>query len=83
MNVWLWAATVLLLALFPCALVCFRGPLADRIVGLEMTGVIVTLELVLLTQGFNRTPFYDIPLTLAILTFGGGMVFVRFLQRWI
>ena len=83
MNVWLWSATVLLIALIPCGLVVFHGPMEDRLVGLEMTGVVVTLELVLLTQGFHRTPFYDLPLTLAILALGSGLVFARFLQRWL
>jgi len=83
MNSWLWAAVVLELALFPCAWVCHRGKLADRIVGIEMAGVLIALEMILLAQGMNRTSFLDLPLTLSLLTFGGGMVFVRFLQRWI
>jgi len=83
MNVWLWSATVLLIALIPCGLVAFHGAVEGRLVGLELTGVVVTLELVMLTQGFHRTPFYDLPLTLAILALGGGLVFARFLQRWL
>jgi multicomponent Na+:H+ antiporter subunit F len=39
--------------------------------------------MVLLAEGFNRPSFYDLPLTLALLSFGGGMVFARFLQRWL
>jgi len=83
MNVWLWSAAALLLSLIPAGIVCFRGSLEDRLVGLEMASVLVTLEFVLLTEGFHRAPFFDIPLTLAILSFGGGMVFVRFVQRWL
>lgn len=83
MNVWLWAATAMLLSLVPAMVVCFRGPAEDRLAGLEMTGVLVTLEMVLLVQGFHRVPFYDLPLTLALLAFGGGMVFARFLERWL
>ena len=81
-NVWLWGATALLIALIPCGITCFRGKALDRLVGLEMAGVVITLDLVLLAEGFHRLPFYDIPLTLAILSFGGGMVFARFLERW-
>ena len=83
MNVWLWAATALLAALIPCGITVFRGAVEDRIVGLEFAGVICTLELVLLVQGFHRTPFYDVPLTLALLAFGSGLVFARYLQRWL
>jgi len=41
------------------------------------------LTLVLLAQGFDRSPFYDVPLTLAVLSVGGGLVFARFAQRWL
>lgn len=83
MNAWLWAAAGVLLALVGCLVVCFRGPTGDRLVGLEMTGALVTIELLLLCEGFNRPSFYDLPLTLALLSFGSGMVFARFLQRWL
>jgi multisubunit Na+/H+ antiporter MnhF subunit len=83
MNVWLWAAAAMLIALIPAGIVCFRGPVEDRVVGLEFTSVIVTLELVLLAQGFSRSPFYDLPLTLAFLSFGSGLVFARYVQRWL
>jgi multicomponent Na+:H+ antiporter subunit F len=82
-NAWLYCAAALMLALIPCGITCFRGKPADRLVGLEMAGVIMTLDMVLLSEGFQRTPFYDIPLTLAVLAFGSGMVFARFLERWL
>lgn len=83
MNVWLWAALALLLSLVPCLIVSFRGDLADRLVGLELASVLVTIELLLLAQGFHHPSFYDLPLTLVLLSFGGGMVFARFVQRWL
>lgn len=83
MNVWLWAALALLAAMLPCLLLCARGELEDRLVALEMGSVIVTLDLVLLAQGFGRSFFYDLPLMLAFLSFGGGMTFARFLERWL
>ena len=83
MNPWLWTAAVVLVSLIPCGIVCFRGTLSDRLVGLEMTGVLVTIELLLLAEGFHRPSFFDLPLTLAFLSFGGGMVFTRFVQRWL
>jgi multicomponent Na+:H+ antiporter subunit F len=83
MNYWLWAAFGLGLALLPCLYVAARKPAEDRLVALEFASSIVTLELVLLAEGFHRPSFYDLPLTLALLSFGGGMVFARFLQRWL
>lgn len=83
MNFWLWAAFALLFALIPCLYVCGFKPVSDRVVALEFGSCIVTIELVLLSEGFHRPSFYDLPLALALLSFGGGMVFARFLQRWL
>ena len=83
MNAWLIGATVLLFGLIPCGISVFRGTPMDRVAGLEMAGMIEVLILILLAQGFHRIPFYDIALALALLAFGGGLVFVRFLERWL
>ncbi|WNG26434.1 hypothetical protein F0U62_22200 [Cystobacter fuscus] len=83
MNAWLVSAAVLLVALVPCAVTCLRGKPTDRLVGLEMGSIILTLEFILLAQGFHRVPFYDLAVALALLSFGGGLVFARFLERWL
>lgn len=80
---WLMAATGLLWALIPCGIVCFRGKLVERLVALETAGSIATLALLLIAEGFHRFPFYDIALTLALLSFGGGLVFAQFLAFWL
>jgi multicomponent Na+:H+ antiporter subunit F len=82
-NAWLISATVLLFALVPAGIITFRGSSMDRLVGLEMASILTTLTLMLLAQGFQRIPFYDIALAAALLSFGGGLVFVRFLERWL
>ncbi len=82
MNMWLAAAAAILVCLVPCGIVCLRGEPIDRLVGLELAGVIATFVLVLLAEGFHRIPFFDIPLALALLSFAGGLVFARFLERW-
>jgi multisubunit Na+/H+ antiporter MnhF subunit len=82
MNEWLWAAFALILCLIPCFVVCLRGEITDRIVGLEAGGVLCVLILLLLAKGFQREPFSDLALALGLLEFGGGLVFVRFLERW-
>ncbi len=83
MNVWLAGAAVLMFALIPCGIVVFRGEPTDRLVGLEMASMVEVLILMLLAQGFDRIPFYDVALALALLAFGGGLVFARFLERWL
>lgn len=81
MNLWQTAASAVCVALLPCADMCLRGSPERRLVGLEMTGILVTIALVLFTLGFGRAPFMDLPLALAIMSFGGGLVFARFLGR--
>jgi multicomponent Na+:H+ antiporter subunit F len=60
---------------------CLRGTPERRLVGLEMASLIVTIALVLFTVGFGRIPFMDLPLAMALMSFGGGLVFARFLGK--
>lgn len=83
MNAWLIASAVLLFALVPCGVVVFRGDPTRRLVGLEMTGVILTMVLLMLAEGVHNVNFYDLALTASLLAFGGGLVFIRFLERWL
>jgi multicomponent Na+:H+ antiporter subunit F len=81
MNVWLLAGVAVSAALVPCADMCLRGKLERRLVGLEMASMIVVIAMILFTVGFGRAVFIDLPLSLAIMSFGGGLVFVRFLGK--
>ncbi len=81
MNVWLAAAAAVSATLVPCADMALRGNPERRLVGLEMASILVTVVLVLLTIGSGRLPFIDLPLALAIMSFGGGLVFARFLGK--
>jgi multicomponent Na+:H+ antiporter subunit F len=83
MNAWLLGATVLLFGLVPSGIAGFRGHAINRLVGLEMAATVEVLILVLLAEGFHRSNMLDLALTLALLSFGGGLVFVRFLERWL
>jgi multicomponent Na+:H+ antiporter subunit F len=82
MNLWIEAATAMTLCLIPCGIVCLRGEPEDRLVGLECAGNLLALILLLLSEGYGRAPFEDLSLTVALLAFGGGLVFARFLERW-
>lgn len=81
MNIWMWAGVAVMAALVPCADMCLRGSPERRLVGVEMTSILVILSMVLLTIGFGRPAFIDLPLALAILSFGGGLIFARFLEK--
>jgi multicomponent Na+:H+ antiporter subunit F len=83
MNAWLVAALVLVAGLVPCGVACLRGEAEDRLVGLELAGTVATLVLVLLAVGFGRGVYADLALALALFSFAGGLVFARFLERWV
>ncbi len=77
------ATLALLAGLVPCGIACLRGDVLDRLVSLEMAGVVVTLVLLLLAQVFGRVIYLDLALALALLSFAGGLVFARFLERFL
>jgi multicomponent Na+:H+ antiporter subunit F len=60
---------------------CLRGTPERRLVGLEMASILVTVAMVLFTVAFGRSAFIDLPVALAVMSFGGGLVFARFLGK--
>jgi multicomponent Na+:H+ antiporter subunit F len=82
-NVWLIGATAVLLATAPCGIVLVRGSILEALVALELAGTITTLVLLIIAQGTHRQPFFDLALVSALLSFGGGLAFARFLERWV
>jgi multicomponent Na+:H+ antiporter subunit F len=82
-NEWGVAALALLAGLVPCGVVCLRGDPVSRLVGLEMAGAVDTLVLLVLAEAYDRVIYFDLALALALLSFAGGLVFARFLERWI
>jgi multicomponent Na+:H+ antiporter subunit F len=82
MNEWILAAIVLVLGgILPCLIVSVRAPAMEGLVALEMAGVIAVLVLLLLVESFQRQPFVDLALVLALLSFVGTLAFVRFMER--
>ncbi len=81
MNLWLVAAWLVSAGLIPCADMSLRGSPERRLVGMEMASVLIVLALVLFTIGFHRPLMIDMALALAIMSFGGGLVFARFLEK--
>jgi multisubunit Na+/H+ antiporter MnhF subunit len=80
-NVWLAAATVLLVALLLPFWTLVRAPPIDALVALELVSVVVTLVLLLLSQGFHRSIYTTVPLVLAALGLVSGLIFARFMER--
>lgn len=83
MNVFLVAATAMLLAVAPCGLVLSRGRSMSALVAYEVLSSVVVMVLVLVAEGFGRSAEFELPVLLALLLFGSGLVFVRALERWL
>ena len=83
MNGFVIAAVAMLVAVVPCGIVLWRGQLMAAVVAYEAISSIVVMVLVLLAEGFRRPAEFELPVLLAVLLFGSGLVFVRFLERWL
>lgn len=81
MSPWLIATCGVGACLVPCGTVCLRGKPEWRLVGFEMTGAIVAILMALFVAGTSRFVFMDLPLSQALLSLGGGLVFARFLEK--
>lgn len=83
MNGFVIAALAMLVAVIPCGIVVVRGKVMDAVVGYQAISSIVVMVLVLLAEGFRRSGEFELPVHLALLLFASGLVFVRFLERWL
>jgi len=82
-NVWLLASVALLLCLVPCAIRVVRGSIADRLVGLESGTIVAILALLTIEEGLQRQSFFDLPLSMAVLTIPSTLLFATFYRRWL
>jgi multicomponent Na+:H+ antiporter subunit F len=83
MTGWVVAATALVVLTLVVGAVASTGPLMRRVIALEIGGVLVSLVLLLLAEGFDRDVYFDLAVVLAAMTFATSLVFVRFLERWL
>jgi len=82
-NGFVIAAVAMLIGTVPCALVIWRGEVMAAVVAYEAVSSIVVMVLALLAEGFRRSGEFELPVLLAVLLFGSGLVFVRLLERWL
>jgi multisubunit Na+/H+ antiporter MnhF subunit len=82
-NAFLVAALGLVAGFLPLAVVLLRAPEIDGVVALQLGGVLVTLILICLGEGFHRGVYSDVPVVAAVTTWIGGIVFARFFGRYL
>jgi multisubunit Na+/H+ antiporter MnhF subunit len=82
-NAFVIAAIAMLIAVVPCGIVIIRGTAMEAVVAYEAISTIIVMVLVLLARGFSRSGEFELPVLLAMLMLGSGLVFLRFLERWL
>lgn len=83
MNAFVWAAIGLLAGYVPLLYVVARRRPIDGLVALELGGVLLVLILMCLAEGFHRSFGYSVAIVAAVMCWIGGLVFARFLGRWV
>jgi len=82
-NAFTIAASALLVGFLPLAIVALRTRPIDGVVALQLAGTVGTLVLLCLAEGLHRSFLYTLPVVSALMSWIGGLVFVRFLGRWL
>jgi multicomponent Na+:H+ antiporter subunit F len=80
---WTVAAIALLVCMVGPFIRCVRGDTAGRLVALQAGSSISVFVLLAICESYRRFGFVDLALSLALLNFGAGLVFARFLERWL
>jgi hypothetical protein len=73
-------AIAMLIGVVPCGIVMCRGKVMEALVAYE---VVSSIAVMVLAQGFRRPAEFELPVLLAVLLLGSGLVFVRALERWL
>jgi multisubunit Na+/H+ antiporter MnhF subunit len=77
------AATVLFAGFLPLGVVLIRANAIDAAIPLQLFGSVTTLILLCLAESFHRSVYFDVPVICAVMSWVGGLVYVRFLGRWL
>ncbi len=83
MTGFLVAALGMLVAVIPLGVVAWRGSVMEAVVAYEAISSIVVMLLVLIPEGLGRPSEFELPILLAVLLLGSGLVFVRTLEHWL
>ncbi len=77
------AALVMLVAFALSLAATLRGDVGSRLVASQLAAVLAVLFTVLLSASYGRDFYVDVAMMLVITVVIGGLVFARFLERWL
>jgi multisubunit Na+/H+ antiporter MnhF subunit len=77
------AGTVLLAGFAPLLWCAYTRRAIDALIALELAGSLTVLVLLCFAEGFNRPFESDMAVIAAVTAWAGGLVFARFLGRWL
>ena len=83
MSIWLGATLVLVISLVPAGIAAIRGDMLDRLVGVQLGGIISTFTFITVGVWAGQSIYVDVAVVMAILTFCGGLAYAHFLERWL
>ena len=82
-SAFLITAIAMLISLIPAGIILAKGPLAAAVVAYEFLTAVAVMAFALLAEGFGRPGEFEFVVLLALLMYGGGLVFVRAVERWL
>jgi multisubunit Na+/H+ antiporter MnhF subunit len=80
-NEWEIAAAVLGFALIPCIVVALLAAPPHGLSAMQVSAILLSTILVLLSEGFHRQPFIDLAVVFAPMSLVGSLVFARLMER--
>jgi len=81
-NAFTIAGTLLLAGFVPCGWVLLRAQrTVDAVVALELCATLATLTFLCFAVGFNSSSYFNVPVICAVVTWIGGLVYIRFVGR--
>jgi multisubunit Na+/H+ antiporter MnhF subunit len=83
MMIFVSAAIAMLIAIIPAGIVLIRGNLGASVIAYEFITAVIVMVLALLAQAFQRSSLFELPVLMAVLMYGSGLVYVRAMERWL
>jgi multisubunit Na+/H+ antiporter MnhF subunit len=82
-NGLLFGSEMLLIPLAIAVWVILSGDTVRRLIALQLAGMLVSTQLVLLSIAFATEQFADLGVALALLSIGATIAYGHFLERWL